>query len=80
MPYYKAEIHDSTNRRALTGLMTLGAIVGALVVGILADKIGRKPTMVFSCIIFLVGSLFQTGANNIALMLSGRAVTGFSVG
>lgn len=80
MPYYKIDIEDTSNRRGLTGLMTVGAIVGALVVGVLADKIGRKPTMVFSCVIFLFGSLFQTGASNKALILSGRAVTGFSVG
>jgi MFS family permease len=80
MPYYIKEIGQSTNRKGFIGIMTLGAIVGALAVGVLADKVGRKSTMVFSCIIFLVGSLFQTGADNAALMLSGRALTGFSVG
>ncbi|ORZ25174.1 general substrate transporter [Absidia repens] len=80
MPYFRSEIGVSSRFRAFSGTMALGAFVGAVSGGVLADHMGRKGVMTFSSVIFLFGSFFQIGGDNMALILCGRAITGYSVG
>ncbi|CAO3580965.1 unnamed protein product [Absidia cylindrospora] len=80
MPYFIDEIGKPTQLRGFSGTMALAAFIGSLASGVLADRIGRKPLMAFASVIFLVGSLFQTGGDNAALVFCGRAVTGVCVG
>ncbi len=44
--------------------------------GILSDKIGRKKTMLIGLIIFIIGSLICSFADNIYTMLTGRMLQG----
>ncbi|SAL98239.1 hypothetical protein [Absidia glauca] len=80
MPYFIKEIGNTTQLRGYSGSMLLGAFAGSIAGGKLADQIGRKALMTSSSVLFLVGSVFQTGGDNSAIMYCGRVLTGFCVG
>lgn len=80
MPYFLEDIGRPAQLRGLSETMTLTAFLGSISCGVLADRIGRKPIIAFASVLFLVGSVFQTGGENTALMFCGRAITGFCVG
>ncbi|RZB45726.1 Sugar tr and/or MFS 1 domain containing protein [Asbolus verrucosus] len=56
--------------------MALGCILG----GILMEKIGRKTTHMVTCVPCVIGWMVLYFASNIAMILSGRFLTGFCVG
>ena len=58
----------------------LVAWFGSLVNGPVADRFGRKRSMIFAVVIFLLGSSIQAAASSYGLLFAGRAVAGFSVG
>lgn len=63
------------------GVSQLTTILGALGTGILADKIGRKPTNFLSCIVSIGGVAAQYWSNgNIGILTAGKAINGFSIG
>ncbi|KAE8319592.1 general substrate transporter [Aspergillus transmontanensis] len=68
----------ATTVRLLTGILELGAMVGALSSSPLADKYSRKVTW---CITFMLGVALQVGAtDNVAFIYSGRWFAGMGVG
>jgi MFS transporter, SP family, galactose:H+ symporter len=71
---------DDTAQEIITSWVTLGALVGALVAGTLADKIGRKPTLLFAGALFAVGAVIQAVAPDEIVLVGGRLVVGFAVG
>lgn len=60
--------------------MELGAWVGVLVNGVLADALGRKQATVSGVAVFLLGVIVQACAKNVDYILGGRFVTGIGVG
>lgn len=64
----------------LTAILELGAWLGALINGYLADAVGRRITVVIACVIFSVGVIVQACTLNKDYVLAGRFVTGIGVG
>ncbi|MCJ1299531.1 hypothetical protein MMC08_002323 [Hypocenomyce scalaris] len=64
----------------LTSVLELGAWVGTLANGYLADALGRRKTAVLACIIFIVGVIVQACTVNKNYIFAGRFVTGLGVG
>lgn len=58
----------------------LSAMVGAVLGGILADRIGRRKTLIITGLFFLVGSLIMALAPNITILILGRVIAGLSLG
>jgi len=58
----------------------VGMMIGALVSGPLADRIGRKPVLVACALIFGVGSLLTATAQSIESLMAWRAITGLGMG
>jgi MFS family permease len=58
----------------------LGACVGALYFGRLADKIGRKKLFMLTLAIFLAGSVLTAFSMNFAWFIACRVITGAGVG
>ena len=64
----------------VTSWVTLGALVGALVGGDVADRFGRKRTVLVAGALFTLGALLQAFAPDTTLLVAGRLVVGFGVG
>jgi AAHS family 4-hydroxybenzoate transporter-like MFS transporter len=58
----------------------VGMMIGALVSGPLADRIGRKPVLVACALIFGVGSLLTATAQSVESLMAFRVVTGLGMG
>ncbi|KAF7288735.1 MFS domain-containing protein [Mycena indigotica] len=65
---------------ALTAVLELGALIGALTFGVLADRYSRRHSIFIACVIFNIGALFQTFARTLADLFIGRAIGGIGVG
>lgn len=64
----------------LTSILELGAWVGTLINGWLADAVGRRVCAVIACVVFIVGVIVQACTENKDYVLGGRFVTGLGVG
>jgi AAHS family 4-hydroxybenzoate transporter-like MFS transporter len=58
----------------------VGMMVGALVSGPLADRIGRKPVLISCALIFGIGSLLTATAQSLESLMAWRAITGLGMG
>jgi AAHS family 4-hydroxybenzoate transporter-like MFS transporter len=58
----------------------VGMMIGALVSGPLADRIGRKPVLVACALVFGAGSLLTATAQSIESLMMWRAITGLGMG
>ncbi|XP_013775167.1 facilitated trehalose transporter Tret1-like [Limulus polyphemus] len=61
-------------------LLPIGALVSGFVGGTSAQIFGRKGTLLITSVCFLVGWLLITYASSVAMLMTGRFVTGFSCG
>lgn len=64
----------------LTAMIELGALIGALNQGWIADKISRKYSIVVAVLVFTVGSILQTAAMNYAMLVVARFIGGVGIG
>jgi MFS family permease len=64
----------------LTAMIELGALLGALNQGWIADKISRKYSIVVAVIIFTIGSILQTAAMDYAMLTVARFIGGIGIG
>lgn len=77
-PWYSGT--TGTRQALLTAILELGAWLGALVNGYLADAVGRRVTVVIACFIFTIGVIVQACTQDKDYVLGGRFVTGIGVG
>ena len=56
----------------LTAMIELGALIGALNQGWIADRYSRKYSIVFAVGVFIVGSALQTGAMDYGMLVVAR--------
>ncbi|KAG2217315.1 hypothetical protein INT45_003509 [Circinella minor] len=71
---------SSTENGFVVAILELGAWAGSWLSAYPADRFSRKYTIVIACIIFLIGSAFQGGAQNVSYLMAGRFICGMSVG
>ncbi|EAW19401.1 sugar porter family MFS transporter [Aspergillus fischeri NRRL 181] len=66
----------------IVSLLSIGTLLGALLAGPLADRVGRKWSIAFWCVILQVGLIIQISspAPKWYQLMMGRFVTGFGVG
>jgi major inositol transporter-like SP family MFS transporter len=80
--YMKDDLNLTTFSEAVvvSSLLFPGAAFGALLGGKLADKLGRKGSLLVCAGLFLVGALICATAPNVGAMTAGRILLGFGVG
>lgn len=71
---------SSTLQEVVTSWVTLGALAGALLAGILADRVGRKRTLLLAGVLFSVGAAIEAFAPGTPILVVGRFVVGAGVG
>lgn len=78
LPSYTDYFHLNA---ATTGLNTasifIGGFLGPLGTGVVSDRLGRRPTILWGSLVTIVGVVLQTAAQDIAMFVVGRIVLGF---
>ncbi len=64
----------------VTSWVAVGALVGALIAGGLADRVGRRRAGMLAGVLFAAGAILQGFAPNTAVLVLGRLVIGVGVG
>ncbi|KAJ5987862.1 hypothetical protein N7481_003072 [Penicillium waksmanii] len=64
----------------LTAMIELGALIGALNQGWIADKISRRYSIIVAVIIFTIGSVLQTAAIDYPMLTVARLIGGVGIG
>ena len=85
MPQFLDRFHEVADgggfyKGLMTAMIELGALIGALNQGWIADKLSRKYSIVVAVIIFIIGSILQTAAVDYAMLTFARFVGGIGVG
>jgi len=60
--------------------MAGGSWLAALISGYLTDILGRKKAIMTGALIWVIGSIITSAAQNIAMLIVGRIINGFAVG
>lgn len=50
----------------LTGILSCGTFFGAIIAGDVADRIGRRWTIITGCITFSIGCILETASTTLA--------------
>ncbi|MFC6182149.1 MFS transporter [Lactiplantibacillus daowaiensis] len=81
MPAIKTSWHLSAGQLGVVSSVTsLGMFFGAIVFGHLADKIGRKPIMLTTLLLFSIGNLLLAVTPNVTWFIIVRFITGLGLG
>jgi len=72
---------SDTMEGIVVSVLLLGAVAGALLAGIPADRIGRRLTILISGVLFIVGCVLASFlARNVTLLIIGRIIIGAAIG
>ncbi|GAB5034470.1 solute carrier family 2 (facilitated glucose transporter) member 13 [Nannochloropsis oceanica] len=64
----------------IVSITTIGAVVGSLSGGYLNEKVGRRPVILLSSVIFTVGAVVMGVAPDFSVLTVGRAIIGLAIG
>ncbi len=80
-PFYSQELHmNSAQEGFMVTFFSIGAMLGAIFMGSVSDKIGRKKMIIASSIIFAIGAIGCGLAPDIVVLLAFRTFLGLAVG
>ncbi len=68
------------HQELVVSVVLVGACVGALSGGRLADRFGRRIMLIFTAIIFIAGAMVCAIAVDVTMLIAGRAVVGLGIG
>src|SRR3984957_6877749 len=71
---------SSFQQDLVTSLLLVGAVLGALTGGLLADWVGRRLTVLITAAVFIVGVLLVAFTPSYPLLLVARIIIGLAVG
>lgn len=83
MPQFLSYFHEPSAYRqgAMTAALQAGEFGGSLLIGFfLADRFGRRYTLLICVTIYLVGQALVVAAQNQAMFIAGRLVNGLGAG
>ena len=67
-------------QEAVVSVVLIGAMLGAVIGGVVADRIGRRATLVWAGAIFIVGSVLAPLSPNVFVLIAARALLGLAIG
>jgi sugar porter (SP) family MFS transporter len=71
---------SNIQQELVTSLLLVGAMAGALAAGRLADRIGRRPTILITATVFVLGVLLAAFTPSYPVLLAARVIIGLAVG
>lgn len=83
MPQFLTYMNHPSNflQGGITASIQAGAFAGSLLTGaFLADRFGRKKTILFGSAIFTLRIIISTVAQNVATLVAGRVINGLGNG
>ena len=75
-----AFVLPSWQQSLLTGILSCGTFFGAIIAGDVADRIGRRWTIITGCLTFSVGCILEIASTTFPVMVVGRLIAGAGVG
>ncbi|MED6187571.1 hypothetical protein PIB30_077748 [Stylosanthes scabra] len=72
--------YDSETLTLFTSSLYLAALISSLVASTITRKFGRKLSMLFGGLLFLVGALINGFAQKVWMLIVGRILLGFGIG
>src|SRR5258708_1315545 len=69
----------SFDKELLTSILLIGAMLGALAAGRIADKVGRRPTVLGTAVLFVAGVMLAAFSSSYAVLVAARVVIGVAV-
>lgn len=70
----------SSQTSTIVSILSAGTFFGALGAAPLADRVGRRLSLIGSCFVFIFGVVLQVAATSIPLFVAGRFFAGLGVG
>ena len=64
----------------IVSIAMIGGAIGALISGTISDRYGRKPIILISVFIYIVGSLIIATSPSTGVLMLGRFIVGLSIG
>lgn len=81
IPGIGKEMHvNSGTLGAIASVQSIGLLAGAIVAGVLGDRIGRRWPFTLALILYPVGALISAVAPNPTVLLIGRLISGLGIG
>ncbi|KAL2622188.1 hypothetical protein R1flu_002393 [Riccia fluitans] len=71
---------NTSLQEAIVSTALAGAIIGSAAGGKMSDRFGRKPVIMFSDVIFVIGAIVMASAVNPGLIIFGRVLVGLGIG
>jgi sugar porter (SP) family MFS transporter len=70
----------SFDKELLTSILLIGALIGALAAGRIADQVGRRPTVLGTAALFVAGVMLAAFSPSYGVLVAARVVIGLAVG
>lgn len=81
LPFLATEFGLSSHQQELVvGILMLGAALGALTAGPMSARLGRKKTLLFGAVLFIIGSVGCAFAPALMWLVAARFLLGLAVG
>jgi sugar porter (SP) family MFS transporter len=64
----------------VVSIVLVGAMIGAMAGGAIADQIGRRASLIWAGVIFIVGSVLAPLSPNVTILIIARAIIGVGIG
>lgn len=65
---------------AIGSALAAGSVAGSAIAGPLSDRFGRRDSIMFACLFWLVGTAVQVASQNRGTLIAGRILNGITVG
>ncbi|KXT17670.1 hypothetical protein AC579_9025 [Pseudocercospora musae] len=81
-PYFKDYFNQPSAAEigTMVAILEIGAFISSLSVGRIGDLLGRRKTILYGALVFVVGGAIQTFATGMPMMMLGRIIAGLGVG